>query len=232
MLPDRSISILLEHQDFIAFEKPEGVSFHSEDGCGGFVEVVRKQCDHKTLLPVHRLDKGTSGVLLLAKTREAAAELSKLFFTRAISKHYWALSIKKPSKKQGSVIGDLDRARNGAWKLARTRENPSETQFFSFGLGNGVRAFLVKPNTGKTHQIRVALKSIGAPILGDERYGGESADRMYLHATRLSFQYGGDSIHIDSLPARGEHFESKVFRELLLGFDYEAQQWPHSKLKA
>ena len=65
---------------------------------------------------------------------------------------------------------------------------------------------MVLPRTGKTHQIRVALKSLGAPILGDRLYAGTPADRVYLHAWRLCFPFRGESLRFESLPAHGDQF--------------------------
>lgn len=81
----------------------------------------------------------------------------------------------------------MAKARNGSYKLLRSHNSPAKTAFFSFALGNGQRLFALKIFTGKTHQIRVALRALGAPILGDERYGGAVADRMYLHAAQIQF---------------------------------------------
>ena len=69
-----------------------------------------------------------------------------------------------------------------------------------------MRLFRIRPETGKTHQIRVALKSVSAPILGDERYGGSAADRGYLHAWRLSFEHDGELFDIALPPAEGALF--------------------------
>ena len=70
----------------------------------------------------------------------------------------------------------------------------------SHSLAPNLRLFILYPKTGKTHQIRVAMKSLGSPILGDELYGGEVADRTYLHAYQLSFDYFGEAVHISASP--------------------------------
>ena len=143
------------------------------------------------LAPVHRLDKVTSGCLLLAKNQTAASFLSKQFKERTTEKIYIAITKGKPKKKQGTIRGDMVPARNGCWKLAKTQNNPAITQFKSIGYNNGLRIVNLKILTGKTHQIRVAMKSIGSPVWGDERYGNVTdnagADRCYLHSYKLSF---------------------------------------------
>lgn len=184
------------HSDFIAINKPHGVAVHGED----LLAAVARQNGIERLWLVHRLDKVTSGLLLLAKNAEAAAVLSALFERRQVAKTYWALAQGKPKKKQGWVIGDMAAARNGAYKLLRSKERPAVTRFHSTACGNGLRRYIVEPQTGRTHQIRVAMKSLGVPILGDTLYGAAAAERVYLHAHALSFVYQNQVIDISCLP--------------------------------
>lgn len=221
------IKILLDMPNFVAISKPCGISMHNNENESGFVSLVRSQLDDSALLPVHRLDRETSGVILLAKGSESAAKLSQLFQLREIHKYYWAISNKKGKKKQGTIIGDMEKSRNGNWKLTRGRENPATTQFFSYGLGEGLRAFILKPVTGKTHQLRVALKSLGSPILGDSRYKGDPSDRMYLHAYSLSFQLEQDHYNITAPFDTGEHFLSTGFSEKVVEIGSpDTLKWP------
>jgi tRNA pseudouridine32 synthase / 23S rRNA pseudouridine746 synthase len=162
------IALIFENDAFIIASKPAGVNFHSEEEAG-FVVQVSQQLGIP-LFPVHRLDKMTSGLVILAKNSETAAQFGKMFENREIEKYYLALSMRKPKKKMGWIKGDMTSARRGDYKLLTTMENPAITQFISCALRTHERFFLVKPHTGKTHQIRVALKSLGSPIAGDERY--------------------------------------------------------------
>ena len=186
---------------FVVINKYPDVSFHAEQGESGLVEAVKQQLDIKELYPVHRLDKITSGLLLLAKSRAVAAAIGQAFETRQVDKYYLALSDRRPKKKQGLIRGDMLKARNGSWRLGKTLSNPAQTQFFSYGLGQGMRLFLLKPLTGKTHQLRVALKSIGAPVLGDKRYYPDRSplapSRGYLHAWQIRFSLSLDGEKID-----------------------------------
>lgn len=143
----------------------------------------------ETLFPVHRLDTPTSGALLIARNARAAAELSQLFAQRQISKTYIAIAAGKPKKKQGLISGDMDNVRRGNWRLLHSQNNPAQTRFFSYSLKPGYRYYLLHPLTGRTHQLRVALKSLGTPIVGDQRYGGEANEYLHLHAWKLSFNY-------------------------------------------
>ncbi|MFT6255233.1 MAG: tRNA pseudouridine32 synthase/23S rRNA pseudouridine746 synthase [Granulosicoccus sp.] len=187
-------SIVAENEHFIVVNKHVGVCVHSEPDEVGLLVQMKQDLQLEQLLPVHRLDKVTSGLLLCAKTSAAASELSQLFQNRQVEKYYLALSDKKPKKKQGLISGGMERGRRGSWKLSQSKDNPAITQFFSYGLGDGNRLFLLKPKTGKTHQLRVALKSIGSPISGDRLYGHPLSlpKGIRLHASILSFEYQGE----------------------------------------
>lgn len=205
------IDIVFENDDFVLVNKPEGLSFHSEEGAG-LVVIVTKQLGYEQLYSVHRLDKMTSGLLILAKRSEVANALSRLFEERKIEKFYLALSMRKPKKKQGWIKGDMGSARRGSYKFLDTKENPAVTQFISTALRTHERFFLVKPHTGKTHQIRVALKSLGSPIAGDMRYAAtddaKTEDRGYLHAYALRFTLNGEAFSFVCPPETGGRFVS------------------------
>lgn len=194
--------LLDEQDDFLIVNKHSGVCVHSEPGLIGLLVALKQNLKLDNLFPVHRLDKVTSGLMVIAKSTESASSLSVQFQQRQVEKYYLALSDRKPSKKQGAIIGDMERGRRGSWKLSRTCQNPAETRFFSYGLGKGKRLFIVKPTTGKTHQIRVALKSIGSPIIGDRLYGHPlGMDKsIYLHAFFLAFIHGGKKYQYCSRP--------------------------------
>lgn len=192
--------------DVIAVHKPAGLPFHSlgrDKHQQGLLSVLRKSPNifydasfiPDRLYAVHRLDTATSGMVLFATSKHAAGLLAKAFRERRVHKYYIALSSRRPAKKQGSVVGDMTPGRRGAWKLLHTSMNPAVTRFWSTSLAQvqpGLRLYLIKPETGRTHQIRVAMKSLGAAILGDELYGAAAAaqhhHRMYLHAAALRVQ--------------------------------------------
>lgn len=206
-LAQTDLSIVFEHADFAVVDKPVGLAMH--DAKDGIIARMRRQYPAHTWYLVHRLDTGTSGCLLLAKHKQAAAILSGLFARRSIQKYYLAISDKQPKKKQGLIKGDMKKARGGSLMLSKTLENPAVTQYFSRSIGPGLRVFLCKPHTGKTHQIRVALKSQGAPILGDARYGGTAAARMHLHSFALKFIYLNAPIEVTHLSPEDEAFKAK-----------------------
>eukprot|EP00550_Attheya_septentrionalis_P008684 CAMPEP_0198294714 /NCGR_PEP_ID=MMETSP1449-20131203/23881_1 /TAXON_ID=420275 /ORGANISM="Attheya septentrionalis, Strain CCMP2084" /LENGTH=289 /DNA_ID=CAMNT_0043994753 /DNA_START=258 /DNA_END=1127 /DNA_ORIENTATION=+ len=255
--------ILLEHRDFYVVNKPAGIGMHQEipppgssentDNDSNIPGIVRLLSEHlqEPLYPVHRLDKITTGALLLGRNKEATRELSRQFAHRETTKYYLALSDRtQPSKKQGRIVGAMIKGRGGNWRLGRpsptkrrntanvateptttmteTKQNPttqnSMTRFLSTRFestkqdddprksrsdtvhGSAFRAFLLRPYTGKTHQLRVMLKSIKSPILGDDRYGGTPSDRGYLHAWQLGFHYDGVPITVRAPLTHGQLF--------------------------
>lgn len=226
-----AISILLAHDDFYVVHKPAGVTMHDSDQ--GIITLLAAQFDESDLYLCHRLDDGTSGCLIIARNAAAAATLSGLFARREIQKYYVALAPGKPKKKQGSIVGDMKNRRGGQHILLKSRENPAATQFFCQSISSGLRAYLVRPLTGKTHQIRVALKSLGCPILGDQLYGGKNADRLYLHAWQVEFHYAGQHFVVHCNPALGSQFLTTAFSEWLARYTAPAAlPWPDLKLSS
>lgn len=223
--------IIADEADFLLVNKSPGVHFHSQDGQAGLVASIERDLDIK-LYSVHRLDTMTSGLLLLAKTVDAAREFTQMFTEHKVQKYYLALAKGKPKKKQGWIVGDMAKSRRSMYKLLRTTENPAKTQFFSQSLGNGLRAYLLKPLSGKTHQLRVALASIGVPIFGDSLYGGSdaSAERGYLHAYGLEFVYLGVEYHYLCPPEQGCAFTSPEMKnQLQVWFAPAKLDWPKVK---
>lgn len=223
--------LIVSTPDFLVIYKYPAVSFHREKDQPGLFETVKAREGLAELYPVHRLDKITSGLLVMAKTAAANQALVDQFRERKVEKYYLAVSGRKPKKKQGLIKGDMERARRSAWKLMPSQKNPAITQFFSQTLGDGKRLFLVKPHTGQTHQIRVALKSIGAPIWGDELYAEQEtcvgADRAYLHAFQLSFSLREQVFRYQVLPRHGELFLAPIFTQAMEVFMHPEQlMWP------
>jgi tRNA pseudouridine32 synthase/23S rRNA pseudouridine746 synthase len=227
----RMYSIIENNPSFIMVYKKPGIDFHHQGDTQGLFESVKAAENCSELYPVHRLDKVTSGLLVMAKTAAANRELSAQFAARQVHKFYLAISQKKPKKKQGLIKGDMERTRRSAWKLLTTRINPAVTQFISEPMGQGRRLFLIKPHTGKTHQIRVALKSLGAPILGDILYGDSTVnaavDRVYLHAYALSFSLDKKIYAYQVMPQEGHYFTDESFLAAVAAFHHPQQlTWP------
>ena len=200
------LDIVYQIDDFIIIYKPCGLSVHKDQSEIGLTTLLARQLNVPQVWLVHRLDKVTSGLLIFALNAESAAEFFRLFSEHHIQKTYLALSNQKPKKKQGLIVGDMQKSRNGAWKLCQSKENPAITRFESVSCEPNLRLFILKPQTGKTHQLRVAMKSLGSPILGDSLYdkNTENIDRTYLHAARLQFEFKGQSFDVFSPPKEGE----------------------------
>ncbi len=207
----KDFSICYQHNDFVVINKLAGVSVHKDNEEQGLTQKVATFLGVEKVWLVHRLDKVTSGLLILALNKETAVYFYELFAHHKIQKTYWALATDKPKKKQGQIIGDMKKSRNGAYKLCRTKENPAITIFQSQSIEPNLRFFTLQPKTGKTHQLRVAMKSLGSPILGDILYGGAKSDRVYLHAYKLEFDYKGEFISVSSTLNSGNILKYQVY---------------------
>jgi len=212
------IPIVFQNNDFVVVDKPEGINFHSEE-FPGLVVLVQQQLLLDEIYPVHRLDKMTSGLLIFALHKRAAQAFQILFESHQVEKFYVAISTQKPKKKQGWVKGDMLPARRGSWKLMSTQENPAITQFVSESTQPGERLYLLKPKTGKTHQLRVAMKSLSAPICGDKRYANSekanTEERGYLHAFALRFTLFKQPYEFVSAPKKGCRFKQQASQKTL-----------------
>jgi 23S rRNA pseudouridine955/2504/2580 synthase len=198
-------AILYEDRSILALAKPPGLAVHGGSGLSyGVIEALRTlRPDAPFLELVHRLDRDTSGCLLIAKRRPALRRLHELLRTGAVEKTYLALvrgdwarteTVKAPLSKQVLQSGErmVRAAQEG--KAARTRFRP---------LSRSALASLVEasPATGRTHQIRVHAAHAGHPIAGDPKYGdpqlnrtlrGLGLRRLFLHAHRLQFAHPDD----------------------------------------
>ncbi|HVP69496.1 MAG TPA: RluA family pseudouridine synthase [Anaeromyxobacteraceae bacterium] len=146
------------------------------------------------LFLVHRLDRETSGVMVLARTRVAARRLSEDFRDGRPAKTYLALCVRAPSPPEGRVEAPLGRdERHPGRRVVREDGEPASTRYRTLSVGaSGTALVEARPETGRTHQIRAHLAHLGAPLLGDVRYGGpravgeRSVPRVMLHAWRLA----------------------------------------------
>src|SRR5215471_15014408 len=172
--------ILAETDDWIALDKPAGVSMatSSRPGKSG-AEAVRRlleacaESGREGLLLVHRLDEGTSGVVLLARSEEAHRALSLAFQTKAARKTYRALAWGHPRPAEGVFDDPLGGdPTDGRRMRVRTDGKPARTPYRTLSRLPSVADLLLSPETGRTHQIRVHLSAHGHPIVGDDLYGG------------------------------------------------------------
>jgi tRNA pseudouridine32 synthase / 23S rRNA pseudouridine746 synthase len=220
--------------DFVLINKRPGVAFHIGRGHRSLTEEIRGALASRELYPLHRLDRITSGLLLFGRTRKAAAALAEQFRNHTVEKFYLAVGGASPKKKQGLIKGDMERGTGGTWFLTKALLRPAVTRFYSTSLRPGLRLYLLRPYTGRTHQIRVALKTISAAVIGDPLYcrkpkEGITADRGYLHAYALGFNLNGKRYRFVNAPDEGKYFTGPEFAAALtrLGMDPWALKWPN-----
>jgi 23S rRNA pseudouridine955/2504/2580 synthase len=196
--------VLYRDDDVIALDKPPGLAVQGGTGThrhiDGMLEGLRFDAGEAPRL-VHRLDRDTSGVLLLGRSRAAAAALGKVFRGREARKIYWAVVVGVPDPREGRI--DLPVAKlpgRAGEKMAVDREEGQRaTTDFRVLETAGKRLAWVAlwPRTGRTHQLRVHCNAIGCPILGDGKYGGQGAfiagqglsRKLHLHARSLTIPH-------------------------------------------
>ena len=192
------LDILFEDEDLLIINKPAGMVVHPAPGhwTSTFVHALLFHCQNLSLSKddvrpgiVHRLDKDTSGLLLAAKTQKAHQQLITQFHNREIEKEYLALAIgKTPSLTLSASIGRHPVKRKEMCVLEDGKE--ATTRFDLLAFNGEISLVLAKPKTGRTHQIRVHLKHLATPLLGDLIYGKKwriTPPRQMLHAYQLSF---------------------------------------------
>lgn len=205
-------ALLYEDAELIAVNKPAGINsqrtpYQLKGTLEYWVsEYFKAQGSTEAARVVHRLDRGTSGAMLFPKNRQAAAWLSKQFQESLVDKRYLALVCGRPDQESWSVdapIGKVASARYGVVEGGK----PAVTEFRLVATSGDISLVEARPLTGRTHQIRVHLASVGLPILGDATYGGREAGRMMLHCSEMIFQNSKKAGITASAPLDGEFAE-------------------------
>ena len=206
---DIPLHIIYEDGDLLVVDKPAGLAVHPSPGHPahtlvnailGYLPGLAEDADSLRPGIVHRLDKDTSGLIVVAKNRQAQANLSEQFKSRGVSKSYLVLVRGKLTPEKGIIEADIGRDPHNRQRMAVVavgREARTEYRVVRY-IGN-YSLLVIKPETGRTHQIRVHLAAIGFPVVGDATYGLKSPhlSRQFLHASRLGFH----------LPSTGEYVE-------------------------
>jgi len=203
------LNIIYEDDDLLVIDKPAGLAVHPAPGHPGHT-LVNAILSHfprladvsDSLRPgvVHRLDKDTSGVMLVAKNRTAQQNLSDQFKAHSVGKAYLVLVKGQLTPEQGVIEAPMGRdPRNRKRMAVVTEGREARTEYRVIRYIGNYTLLEVMPETGRTHQIRVHLSAIGYPVVGDKVYGVKSPhlSRQFVHASRLGFK----------LPSTGEYVE-------------------------
>ena len=204
-------SVLHQDDDIIAIDKPAGLAVQGGSKTtrhlDAMLDALREKGGERPRL-VHRLDRDTSGVLVLARSAPAAARLGKLFRGRRVTKLYWALVVGDPDREEGRI--DLALAKRpgprGEQMAGDAHGQAAVTDFKLIDrVGRQAAWLALRPLTGRTHQLRVHCAAMGTPILGDGKYGGGDAflagddisKALHLHARSLTLpKRGGGELQI------------------------------------
>ncbi|MBI3624405.1 RluA family pseudouridine synthase [Candidatus Saccharibacteria bacterium] len=190
--PTIELPILYENKDCLVINKPAGILSHSkgalnrEATVATFIQPKLTDLEGERAGIVHRLDRGTSGVMIAAKHAQALSWLQKQFAQRKVRKTYYA--VVEGHVKPAEAVIDMSIARHP--RVPKTFRvsplgKPAVTQYKVVKTSQHFDLVELRPQTGRTHQLRVHLKQLGHPIVGDILYGAKPADRLYLHAADL-----------------------------------------------
>ncbi len=191
-LKESTIAERLLHRDglMLILDKPAGIAVHRGPKGGANLEALfgglRFGLPRDPAL-AHRLDRDTSGCLVLGRHHKALEKLGLLFKQGKIAKTYWAVVEGAPDAEQGEIdlpLGRLDATR-GWWMKVDPAGLPSRTRYTVMARGDGRAALALEPLTGRTHQLRVHCAAMGWPILGDPIYGA-GGPPLHLHARAIS----------------------------------------------
>jgi 23S rRNA pseudouridine1911/1915/1917 synthase len=212
--PVPGLAIVAEDEDIVVVDKPAGVAAHPTPGWSGPTVLDGLQATGHTIASsgaaerqgiVHRLDAGTSGLMVVAKSGPAYSALKRAFREREVDKRYHALVQGHPDPLRGTVDAPIGRHPAGDGRFAViTGGRPSVTHYDTLEAFRAASLIEVKLETGRTHQIRVHMAALRHPCAGDRLYGADPvlADRLgltrqWLHAVRLGFAHPADGTRME-----------------------------------
>ena len=214
--PDPTIAWSDEHLAIV--DKPAGLLVHSAPGNSGATlvdalgEMLAGGTDPERPGIVHRLDRDTSGLLVVARTPEAHTALSRMIAAREVAREYTALVEGRPSSRTGTIDAALGRDHRSPERVivGGRRPRSAVTHFEVSETLARDSVLTIRLETGRTHQIRVHMLAIGHPVAGDPQYGSGGSrgryglERQFLHSSRLGFEHPvtGEALELESpLPA-------------------------------
>lgn len=201
--------IVFEDKDIVVCIKPKGII--SQEGAAGtqsMVALLSEKCGCQ-IYPVHRLDKDVSGIMVYAKTKEAAGVLSKQVADRTMVKNYLAVTLEGDLPDEGRMEDLLffDKQRNKSFIAKRERKGVKKAvlNYRLVKSAAGRALYAVSLETGRTHQIRVQFASRKMPLVGDRKYGSRENCDIGLYSTAISFKHpvSGESLIFTSKPCEG-----------------------------
>jgi RluA family pseudouridine synthase len=187
--------ILYRDDDVIVLDKPIGIAVHRAPGAGASLETLLPALRFEAKTPpalAHRLDRETSGCLVLGRHSQALRQLMALFAAGGVAKTYWAVVEGAPAGTSGVARQKILKVhRAGAWQyIADPTGQDAVTRWRVLGSGEGMGWLELVPETGRTHQIRIHCAGLDCPILGDARYGARPGpgEQLHLHARSVGFR--------------------------------------------
>ncbi|MFA5792904.1 MAG: RluA family pseudouridine synthase [Candidatus Gracilibacteria bacterium] len=216
---DIPMEIIFEDKEIVVINKPAGITVHPDSTGHASGTIVNAMLSHlkfkedDSLRPgiVHRLDKDTSGVLLIAKNDASLQKFSKLFHDRQVKKTYIALVKGHPKTETGKIEGGIKRDSKRRKQMAINSQGKNAITTFEI-IKKYTAYTLLKVNilTGRTHQIRLHMASIGLPIVGDTVYGDKATNEHFKHHHNLTRQF----LHAKMLEIDGKTFTAKEPEDL------------------
>ena len=210
----KRIEVLYEDNSCIVVNKPAGLAVQGGKGIGVSLDSILAENWPQRPLLVHRLDRDTSGVILVAKTKKAAAEFSRLLAGNGVTKQYLAVCKGRPPQPEGTICLDL---------AIRAAVKKSETRYRLIATSSGEDIFSLlelELGTGRMHQIRRHLALTGNPVLGDDKYGDFPLNRrlrktaqlrkLLLHALRLVIPKMPNGTCLDLRAPPPEYFQQFI----------------------
>ncbi|MFT4730834.1 MAG: 23S rRNA pseudouridine955/2504/2580 synthase [Granulosicoccus sp.] len=209
-------SVIFEHDDFLILNKPAGVAVHGGSGLAfGLIDGLRQSRDDSKLSLAHRLDRATSGCLLIGRGLSVTRELQDLFRQREINKHYLALVDgqwpESLTRVDEPLLKNVEHA--GERRVVVDASGQSALTYFSIRKRYATATMVdIKLDTGRTHQIRVHSRHSGHAVVGDSRYGDNrrnahfkkmGLNRLFLHSSELSFDWRGERIQVTAPVGEG-----------------------------